>query len=426
MNHYLSKTYIKEKWGHAGFQKYFRNTGWMFLGQSAMIVSLFINIWMARHLGPENFGIISYVFAFVGIFSFIANVGLYDILIRDLVQKPEDKDKLLGTASRILLVGGFIAFIFSVASAFIFETKPLIQLMIILYSTIFLWSPVNAISAFFQSTVQAKKNATAQIAQTLITSSLKIFFLITQEGVIWLILAFTFDYIIGSLLLMYNYKRSGFNLKSWIFDKKIAKSLLSSSFFIILSSAAAYLLIKIDQIMVKAYLGEFSVGLYAAAVKLSEIWYFIPGIICASLFPAIINAKMTGNTLYKSRLKKLFLFLTGAGILIALPITVGAFWIIKILYGMEYIASVPILQIYIWSGVGLFLMTGINKYFMTENYLKSIFYYNLIAVITNIVLNIIFIPLLGLTGAAWATLVSYLIAPFIILLNHKFFKEYEK
>jgi O-antigen/teichoic acid export membrane protein len=420
---YISSSYIKEKWQHTGFQKYFRNTGWMFIGQSVMILSLFINIWMARHLGPENFGTISYVFAFVGIFSFVANFGLSDILIRDLVQHPEEKNKLLGTAFRLLTFGGIVAFIITNVSAFIFEDKLLIQILIVAYSTIFLWSPVNVISAYFQATVQAKQNALAQIIGTLLTSILKIFLLVTNQGVIWLILAFALDYVIGTILYIYNYTKSDLDFKQWTYDNTITKRLLSSSSLIMLSTAAGYLLFKVDQIMVKYYLGEAGVGLYAAAVKLSEIWYFIPAIICSSLFPALINAKKTNGTTYSERLRKLFLFLGGMAVIIAIPISLLAYWIIKILYGIEYIESVPILQIYIWSGVGLFLMTGINKYLMTENHLKSIFYYNLLAVITNILLNIILIPKIGLMGAAWATLISYLVGPLIVLLHAKFLQK---
>jgi O-antigen/teichoic acid export membrane protein len=282
------------------------------------------------------------------------------------------------------------------------------------------------ISAFFQSTVQAKKNAIAQIIQTLSTSALKIFLLATGQGVIWLILAFALDYVIGSILYIYNYKSAGLSFRLWSFDKTVARTLLTSSFFIVLSSAASYLLLKIDQIMVKAYLGELSVGLYAAAVKLSEIWYFIPGIICASLFPAIINAKKSNHSMYTARLKKLLVFLITIAILIALPITFGSFWIVSILYGSEYFASVPLLQIYIWSGVGLFLMTGINRYLMVENRLQTIFYYNLLAVLTNIILNMILIPRIGPTGAAWSTLVSYLISPVIMLSTHIIFKKHER
>jgi O-antigen/teichoic acid export membrane protein len=424
---YISSSYIKEKWQHTGFQKYFKNTGWMFIGQTAMIVSLFINIWMARHLGPENFGTISYVFAFVGIFSFIANFGLSDILVRDLVQHPEQKNKLLGTAFRLLTFGGILAFIITNISAFVFEDKFLIQILIVAYSTIFLWSPVNVISTYFQATVQAKQNALAQIIGTALTSILKIFLLATNQGVIWLIIAFALDYVIGTILYIYNYTKSDLDFKQWTYDNTITKRFLSSSLLIMLSTATGYLLFKVDQIMVKYYLGEAAVGLYAAAVKLSEIWYFIPAIICSSLFPALINAKKSGEFVYKERLRKLFLFLGGMAAVIAIPISLLAFWIIKILYGIEYIASVPILQIYIWSGIGLFLMTGINKYLMTENYLKTIFYYNLLAVVTNILLNIVLIPKIGLMGAAWATLISYLIGPLAIFIKYKYFtRTYEK
>ena|ERR1035437_6120580 len=195
-----------------------------------------------------------------------------------------------------------------------------------------------------------------------------------------------------------------------------------------LSAATGYLLLKIDQVMIKFYLKEASVGLYAVAVKLSEAWYFIPGIICASVFPAIINAKKTNEEIYSKRLEKLYIFLSGTALSIAIFITIFAPWIIKLLYGVEYLGSVQILQIYVWSGIGLFLSVGINKYFMTENNLKAIFAYNLSAVTANIILNIILIPKIGLNGAAWATLISYSIGPIIVFTMAKFkiLKKYEK
>lgn len=415
----ISSTYIKDKWQHKGFQKYFKNTSWMFLGQLTMIISLIINIWMARHLGPQNFGNISYVFAFVGIFSFIANFGINDILIRDLVKNPEEKNKLLGTAFRLLSFGGIVAFITTAIFAFTLESSPLIKILIILYATIFIWSPVNVIAAYFQATVQAKQNAIAQIIGTILTSLLKIYLIVTGKGIIWLTVAFALDYVIGTLLYIYNYSKTDLRFKNWIYDKTIAKTFLQSSYLLMLSAAAGYILLKIDQVMIKFYLDETAVGLYAVAVKLSEVWYFIPSIICSSLFPAIINSKKVNDEIYTKRLRKLYLFLLLVSILIAIPISLLAPWIVTLLFGSQYIASVPILQIYVWSGIGLFLNTGITRYFMAENYLKSIFYYSLLAVITNIVLNILLIPQIGLSGAAWATLISYLIGPAIILFIHK-------
>lgn len=399
---------------HEGFKKYLVNTGWMFLGHSTSIISIFINIWIARSFGPSNYGYFSYIFAYVGIFSFIANLGVNDILIRELVDKPEQKNKLLGTAFRILSYGGIFAFLASSISVFFLETNPLIRALIILYSSIFIWSPINVVVAYFQATIQAKKNAQAQIVGMILTSLLKVFLLLTNQGIIWLTLAFVLDYVITSILYLMNYIHSGLKFQGWEYDRQVAKKLLRSSVFLMLSAAASYVLLKIDQVMIKFFLDETAVGLYSVAVKLSEIWYFIPAITCASLFPAIINSKKNNPVQYRNRLYKLYMFLGLSGFLIAIPITILAPQIITILFGSAYIESVNILKIYVWSGIGLFIMTGINRYFMAENQLKSIFIYSLISVIMNIVLNLILIPRIGLLGAAWATLVSYLISPIIV------------
>ena len=106
----MIKKRAKEIWAHQGFQRYFKNTGWMFFGQMFNIISVVVGIWLARYLGPENFGIFSYVLAFVGLFSFISGFGVNDILTRDLVAYPEKRDKLLGTAFFINLGSGFLAF----------------------------------------------------------------------------------------------------------------------------------------------------------------------------------------------------------------------------------------------------------------------------------------------------------------------------
>lgn len=411
---------IKEKWQHAGFQKYLKNTGWMFLGQSTTLISLAVNIWLARYLGPGNFGILSYVMSFVGIFSFLAGLGIYNILIRDLVKYPGKRDEVLGTAFWLLVISGIITIILVIISSFIFESSPLIRALIILYSSVFLFAPTNVISYYFQSTVQAKKNALVQVVGVITVTLIKAYFIFSGKGIIWLTGTFVLDYILGTILYLSIYRQAGLHIRQWSFNKVLAKEFLKSSWFLMLSSAASYLLVRIDQVMIKQYLGEISVGIYAVAARLSEIWYFIPGIICASLFPAIINAKITSKEIYLNRLRKLYLLLGGLAVLVAVPITILAPQIIELLFGSQYMSSVPILQIYVWSGVGLFLSVAITQYLTTENYLKIIFYYNLLAVVINIILNIILIPKIGLTGAAWATLISYSILPIAFFISKKF------
>ncbi len=415
--------YIKEKWQHAGFQKYFKNTAWMFLAQFSNLISLSVNIWLARYLGPENYGILSYVFAFVGIFGFLNNLGITDILIRELVRNPEKRDEYLGTAFGLSLFGGFGVFLCIIVSSFALESSVMVRSLIIIYGATSLFSSFGVISSYFQARVEAKKNAIAQIIGIIIVSAFKIFLILSGKGIIWFTFAFILDYFVSATIYLINYRKSGLKISDWKFRSHIAKYFLSISYLVMLSTVAGYLLLRIDQVMVKFYLGDAAVGLYAAAVRLSEIWYFIPGIIASSIFPAIINAKKIDEQLYLKRLKKLFIFLGGSALVIAIPIVLLAPFIVKIMFGPAYAASVPILQIYIWSGIGLFLSIGLNRYFFAEDKLKSIFYYNLFPGIINVILIMILIPTIGLNGAAWATLISYSVGP-IAFFAIKKYKKY--
>ncbi|NVN96541.1 MAG: polysaccharide biosynthesis C-terminal domain-containing protein, partial [Bacteroidetes bacterium] len=196
-----------------------------------------------------------------------------------------------------------------------------------------------------------------------------------------------------------------------------AKKIWHDSWPLMLSSAAAFVYLKIDQVMIGKMMGEAAVGIYAASVKITEIFYFIPGIICGSLFPAIINAKKTDDYIYKKRLKSFYYFLGILGLLLSIIVVILSKPIINLLFGIKYIESIYILRVYIWSSIGLFLGSGITYHLMAENKTKLIFKINLLAMIINIVLNLILIPIYGLVGATIATLVAYSVAPIWMIFN---------
>lgn len=405
----------KWRWvlSHDGFRRYFANTGWMFFGQMfSLLVSFFIGAWLARYLGPENYGVLSYAVAFVGLFGFISSLGVDGILSRELVKYPEKRDELLGTAFRLKLIGGAAALILCVASAFIFEATPLIRLLIILFSVTYILQAINVISIYFQAEVKSKNNVKALFIATIISSILKVGVILLDKGVIWIMVVYVLDVFWQGAGFIQAYRKYGLKIKTWKFNEELSKKILKNSWPLMLASAAGFIYLRIDQVMIGVMMGNYEVGLYAAAVKLVEVWYFIPGIICTSLFPAIINAKKIGVELYKLRLRNLYILMAIISILMAIFISFLAKPIIYILFGNGYLESVNILKVYIWSSVGLFLGIAVTQYLMSENLVKTIFWLNFLAMLVNIILNLIFIPSLGLLGAAWATFISYLIFPF--------------
>lgn len=413
-------TPAKHRWifGHEGFRRYFANTGWMFAGQVIfLILSFFIGAWLARYLGPEKYGLISYIVAFVGLFSFLGSLGIDGILNRELVSHPDKRDDLLGTSFYLKLIGGGLAFLAVVICTMFLGSSWLIKSLIILYSLHFFLQAVFVISTFFYSQVQAKQAIKAQLLAALVSSGLKIIFILLGGDIAWLLVIYLLDTVWQGIFLVRLYKINGLKIRTWRFRADLARSLWRDSWPLMLSSAAGYIYLRIDQVMVGQMMGETSVGIYAAGVKLTEVFYFIPGVICGSLFPAIVNARKTNKHSYYNRLQKLYLFLGGLGFLLAIFVAMLAGPIISFVFGIEYLAAIPVLQIYIWSSVGLFLGSVVSSQLTAENRIKEIFTITFVAMVINIILNIILINRLGLTGAALATLAAYSVAPLWMLIR---------
>ena len=183
---------------------------------------------------------------------------------------------------------------------------------------------------------------------------------------------------------------------------------------------------KIDQIMIKEIMSVSDVGQYAAALRISEAWYFIPIVICSSLFPAIIHAKEIDENLYLNRLQKLYSLMIWIGITVSILITFLGTSIIDILYGDQYYESASVLIIHIWAGVFVFLGVAFNKFLTVENFAIKTFYRTFSGAILNIILNLYLIPKYGINGAAIATLCSQLFTGLLIDIFDKELRKYFK
>ena len=402
---------------HQGFMKYFKNTSWLF-GEKIlrMVVGLFVGIWGARYLGPEQFGLFSYAKSFVGLFTAIATLGLNGIVVRELVKDESRCDELIGTTFWLKVMGAFgVLLILAIAINFTSnDTYTNTLVFIIASATIF--QSFNVVDFYFQSKVMSKFVVYANIISFFLSSIVKIVLILNDAPLIafaWVVL---FDSLVLALGFVYFFFRnSSFKIKNLTFRRETAIDLLRDSWPLILSGIVISIYMKIDQVMIKELLGTNAVGQYAAAVRISEAWYFIPVVIASSLFPAIINAKKQSEELYYERLQRLYDLMVWMAIAIALPMTFMSDWIVELLYGGQYNEAGAVLMIHIWAGVFVFLGVASGKWFMAENLQIFSTINTTIGAVVNIGLNYILIPKIGIEGAAWATLISYFIAAYLCL-----------
>ena len=154
-------------------------------------------------------------------------------------------------------------------------------------------------------------------------------------------------------------------------------------------------------------------GLYSAAVRLSELWYFIPMAVVSSVFPSIVEARSSCVDLYKKRLIQLFKLMTLMSLMLAVPISFMSDWIVQKLYGEGYSSSGVILLIHIWSGVFVFSGVASSRWFISENLQRFTFYRTLAGCLVSVALNYYLIPVYGVVGSAFASVVSQATASFL-------------
>jgi O-antigen/teichoic acid export membrane protein len=391
-----------------GFRKYFANTSWL-LGERVlrMAVSLFVGIYVARYLGPERFGLLSYTLSFVLLFSSLASFGLDDILVRELVQRPEQRNNLLGTVFWLKICGTVVM---GTAIALVLQFKLEDQQtywMIALITFGLLFQATNVVDFYFQSQVQSKFAVRAQAFQLFVTSLFKIYLVWNQAELIWFAFALMLDQAVvaGLFLLVYNWKVEWFPFFSFTWTQ--AKKLMKDAWPLIFAGMVVSIYMKIDQVMLMEMLDAKAVGVYAAAVKLCEAWYFVPTAVMASLFPAVIKARKNSETLYEERVQKLYDLMIWGSVVVALPITLLADWVILILYGVDFQEAADVLRIYIWAGVFVSLGVASSKWLVAENLQSYLFYITALGAVLNISCNFWLIPIYGIKGAALATIISY-------------------
>ena len=390
---------------HSGFRKYFDNTSWLLMERIVrMVVALFVGVYIARYLGPERFGLLSYANSFVGLFLALATLGIDSIVIRELVKRPECSGEILGTAFGLKICGTIFMWFAILLTVPFTENDNQTNVFISIIAFAILFQAFNVIDFNYQAEVKSKYVVHVQFIQLFITSITKLFLIYIKAPLLWFVGVYCFDALFLAVGLVVMYLLTSGNIGLWRWKWEVARELLKDCWPLIFSGVLVSIYVNIDQVMIKEMIGVKDVGLYSVATRLSTVWYFIPIAVTDSVFPAILNAKNNNLAFYYQRLQNLYDILVWIAILIALAILFFSEYIIDLMVGQEYTPAASVLSIAIFAGI--FTNIGLinNKFFTAENRQKDILYRSLLGVSVNIILNIILIEKFGINGAALATI----------------------
>ncbi|MES2651540.1 MAG: flippase [Bacteroidota bacterium] len=402
------------------FNKYLKNTGWLMFGK---MLSLVVNLAIAKYLGPASFGDLSFVVSLVAITGAIGALGLDTFIIREIINDPLKKNEILGTSLGLRLGTNALLIpitllVYVVYHNFSAQPGTTLTLFVFLLAFTSLFKSFNIIDAYFQSQVQSKYVVHVQNICTIVSALVKITILLLKLPLLYIVLAYFFDALILSVGLVLIYQTKAGNISRWTFNKERASSLLKQSYPLILSAVMVSIYMKIDIVMLKT-VGSAAVGIYAAAANISEAWYFIPVAIVTSVFPALINARKTDLERYHKRLKNLYDLLIYISLPVAILISFFANDITHLIYADKFNGAGTMLSIHIWSGIFVFLGSASSQYLIAEGYIKISFYRTALGAIVNILLNFWLIPKYAGVGASVATLIACFVSAFFILFIPK-------
>lgn len=408
------------------FRKYLHNTGWLLLARmgSLFLKMLVTAIALPNYLGASQFGVLNYPLVLVTFFTVAAALGMDSFITRQLLLEPQRQNTILGTAFRLRLVAGLaslplIYLTYTLIERFATQAPAAPLSYVGIVALIGIFQSVQIIDNYFQSKTQGKYIMYVQIGANLLSTLIKLGLILAKAPLITFVWMLALDILFLSIGYCIVYTRKGGCMRDWNYDGSTAKLLLRYSWPLAFSAFFVSLYMKIDQIMIDAYLGKQALGVYTPVVNLSEAWYFVPMAIVTSVFPAIMNARRDDPIRYKLRLQNLYELMIGLGILVALAMTIASPWIYKWFYKPEFQEGARLLSIHIWAGVFISLNVANGQYLIAEGYSGILFFRSLLGAAINIALNSLWIPQFGLVGAAYATVIAYAGSAFFVIFVPK-------
>jgi O-antigen/teichoic acid export membrane protein len=383
-----------------------------------MTIRFLVGVWVIRYLGPEQYGVYSYALSFVGLFTAVTTLGLDGIVIRNLSSRKWNEGEVMGTAFTLRMVAGVLTMGAVTATIFSVNDEWITQLAVLVVSGQLVFKSADVFKLWFKSRIQSKYPVWVRSGVTVLYAGSQVACILAGFPVlafVILVMVQTGLKVIGTFLV-YRHVPEGGN-PPWKFQWTTARGMMRDAWPLIFAGLSVAVYMKIDQVMLGEMVGKSAVGIYATAAKVSELWYFIPTAIAGSVFPKIVSSKENASEeIYQKRMQSFYDVLALLSYIIIIPMTLVAEPFISLVFGAEYVESGAVLQVHIWAFLFVSLGTGRGKWLVTENFTRFSMITAILGAVVNLVLNYMLIPDFSGTGAAWATLISQVVAVFVSCL----------
>ena len=406
--------------GRRLLQTLIENTGWLVADKVIRLgVGLLVGVWVARYLGPAQFGALNYAQAVVLLISALGTMGLPDIIVRDFVRHPERAREIAATSIILRVAGALLSIL--IAAAIVAVGRPgdgLGLAMAVVIGLSLLPQATDVVDQLCQSRNEVRPIVIMRNSAFVACSIAKVVAITAHAPLIVFAVIVTAEFALVGIAL-YAYSRLPALAFAWS-DASIieGRRLLREAWPLLLRLLAIGVYMRVDQVILGRLLDDHAVGIYAAATRISEIWYFIPLAMMTAFVPRLAEQHSRAPAAYEADLHKVMRAIVALSALAALTMSLGARLIIATLYGPAYAAAAPILAVHAWSGLFVGLGVASSSWFVNNGMMRFGLYQAIAGAVISLGLNLFLVPRIGVIGAAWAAVGSYAVSA--VLLNAVF------
>ncbi|MBK9990377.1 MAG: flippase [Verrucomicrobia bacterium] len=373
-----------------------------------LVIAFFVGAWVARALGPSQFGLLNYATAFCAPFAAFVALGINSLVVRDLARETEFEKEILGSAFGLKLCGAVMGFV--VGGAAIMLTPRVdaraLGLIAITLASLFLQTG-DVLDLWFQGRGEARIPAWIRSGSSLLTNALKVGLVLLDASLYWFAVASVVELLFTMLGCLIAYYRRCTGSRQWQWNGARARRLLAEAWPLAGAGVAIQIQAYCDQVLLGSMSSAEEVGIYAAAIRLVAVFGFLPVAVATAAAPEITRAYASGKPTYYRRIRDVYRFMLLAGLLMGLPLLVMPITIVKMVFGPIFLPAavlLPLMSIRVLLG-NLGVARGL--FLTNENMFTHAFITACVGAVLNIILNLIFIPRWGAMGCVVSSLLSF-------------------
>lgn len=384
------------------------------------VVYFFALMYMARYLGPGEFGIISLAIAFTGLFGIFTDLGLGTLTVREVSRDKKRTDKYLGntTAMKAVFSGFALILVLIITVLTGYDPKTITVIFIIISSIV-----ISSFFVTFFSIFQAYQKMEYQAIATGFDNIFMFAAVIAAMSLSLDVIAFASLYLIRNtfvLAYMFIAYIRRYKLPELEFDSSFWKLTLKEALPFAISGIFLTIFIWIPSIILSVIAGKEAVGFYGAPNKFIYFFLSLYSVYMVAVFPVMSSFYKKSENALKFIYKRSFKYT----LIICLPVTIFVFLlapeIITAIYGDAYAPSTAALQILVWtltlvsvSGISANLLGSINRQL-------TVIKITILGIFINVTAGLILIPEFGFIGAAITTVVTDI--PVLLVMLYTIFK----